>query len=151
MFESEQQFRRTLHLQLYTTRTKHLISRSDIKFHIGDIKLTLIIVLHLTYFLLPILSHYLTFAVRTILIHRHHIGGSYLRFTNARAHHVATTCSVILHRSCHIIGCLQIQTTLRTGQILIIVCTYTLHLQWRHHHTVIILPRHNSVLRLCYS
>ena len=141
MFEAKQQFRRTLQFQLHATRAKQFVCGTDIKFHIGNIKFALVIVLHLTYLPLPILSHLLTFRVRAILLCRHHVGGCYLHIANAGTHHIAVGRRIILYRSIHIIWILQIQTAWHTIQILICIGPYCFHLQRGHHHAIILFPR----------
>ena len=141
MLKTKQQFRRTLQLQLYATRTKHLIRRTDIKLHIGNIKLALVVVFHLTNLPLPILPQLLTFRVRAILFRSHHIRGSNLHIANASTHHIAVGSRVILYRSIHIVRILQIQTAWHAIQILIRIGPYCFHLQRGHHHTIVIFPR----------
>ena len=141
MLKTKQQFRRTLQLQLHATRTKHLIRRTDIKLHIGNIKLALVVMFHLTNLPLPILPQLLTFRVRAILFRSHHIRGSNLHIANASTHHIAVGSRVILYRSIHIVRILQIQTAWHAVQILIRIGPNCFHLQRGHHHTIVIFPR----------
>ena len=132
MFETKQQLRRTLQFQLYAARAKQLICWTDIKFHIGDIEFTLIIMLHLFDLLLPILAHLLTFRIGTIFFRSHHIWCGYIHITHTGTNYIAVIHRIVLDRSFHIIRILKIQTTWLAIQIIIIIHAQCLYLHRCH-------------------
>ena len=73
MLEAEQQLRASLHLQLHTARTEHLVRRTDVKLHIRDVELLLVIVLHFADLLLPVFMHDLPLRKVVILLLRQHV------------------------------------------------------------------------------
>ena len=62
-----------MHLQLHTTGTEHFVCRSDIEFHIGNVKLTLVIMLYFAYFLLPVTVHDLPLGVLVVFLLGEHV------------------------------------------------------------------------------
>ena len=136
VLKAEHQLGRTLQFQLHATRTKDLISWTDIKFHIGYIKLALIIVLYLADFLLPIVAHLLALGIGAILIRSHHIRRCYIHITHTSTEHIAVMYWVILNRSLHIIWAFQVQTTGLTSQIFIIIHPQCLHLHRSHNGSI---------------
>ena len=148
MLETKHQFSRSLQFQSHSTWAKHLICWTNIKLHICDIKLTLIVMLHLTNFGLPIFPHLLALAICTIFFHRHHIWRCYIQITYTSTQHITPHHSIILHRSRHIIWVFQIQTTLRRRQRFIIIHPYALYTQRSHLHTIIVLPRCHTIMHL---
>ena len=109
MFETKQQLRRTLQFHLHATWTEYLICGTDIKLHIGDVEFAFVVMFYFAYFLLPELSHLLAFAVRTVFVFCHHIGGRNLHVTNASTNHIVARQRIIFYRSIHIFWVLQIQ------------------------------------------
>ena len=73
VFESEEQFSRTLHLELHTAGTEHFIGRTDVKLHIGDVEFRFVVMLYFAYLLLPVPMHELAFGITVVFLLRKHV------------------------------------------------------------------------------
>ena len=109
MLESEEQFRRTLHLELYATRAEHFIGRSDIELHIGDVEFRFVIMLDFSDFLLPVFMHDLSLGVLVIFLLREQVRRSDVRITHARANDVRTCLRLVLHGGGDIVRVVQVK------------------------------------------
>ena len=148
VLKAEEQLSRTLHFQAHATRAKHFVCWTDIELHVRNIEFAFVIVLHFANLRLPVLSHLFAFAISAILVHGHHVGRRNIHVANTRVHDIVARHWVILHVGGHVVGILQIQTTLWTCQFFVGVCSHSLHLQRSHLHTIVFLPRCDAVLLL---
>ena len=109
-----------MHLQLHTARTEYLICRTDVKLHVSDVELLLVVMFHLTDLLLPIALHQLPFCIGFVFLRRHHIGRSDFRIAYLGMQYIHAGSQIILHLRFDIVGRSQIHTTARSRQILIV-------------------------------
>ena len=128
MLEAKEQFGRSLHLELHTAGTEYLIRRTDVKLHVGDVELLLIVMLLLANLLLPVSMHQLLLRIGTILLGRHHIRRSDLGIAYLGAQHVHTALQIILHLRLDILRLLEVHAALRSGQLLIVLAHERRHL-----------------------
>ena len=97
VLESEQQLCRTLHLQLHTAGTEHLVCGTDIELHVRYIKLPLVAVFHLAYLLLPVAVHLLALAVLQILVLIEHVRRGDVHIAYLRVDDVIAVVGVVLN------------------------------------------------------
>ena len=70
MFESKEQFCRTLHFELHAAGTEYFIGCTDVEFHIGDVEFLLVVMFYFAYFLLPVALHDLSLGVLVVFFLR---------------------------------------------------------------------------------
>ena len=129
MLETEEQFRTSLHLQLYTARTEDFVCRTDVEFHIRDVKLLLIVMLHFTDFLLPVLVHDFSFGILVILLLREHVWRGHIGLSYARVQDICACLRLILNASGDIRRIVQVHRTVRQIQVIKILRAELLHLR----------------------
>ena len=118
MLETEEQFCRSLHLELYTTGSEHFIRRTDVELHVRDVELLLVVMFDLADLLLPVLMHDLPFGVPVVLVRREHVRRRYIRLTDTRMQHVRTCNGIIFDGRGNVVRILQVHRTLRQRQLL---------------------------------
>ena len=121
MLEAEEQLRASLHLQLHTARTEYLIRRTDVKLHIGDVKLLLVVVLHFADLLLPVFMHDLPLRKVVILLLRQHVWRRDIRVTHLRPDDISARLRLVFYGRGDIIRVLQIQRTRRLHQLSVVL------------------------------
>ena len=109
MLESEEQLSATLHLELHTTRSEHFVGGTDIKFHVGDVELLLVVMLHLADFLLPVSVHHLSFGIVVIFVLRKQVWRSDIRVAYFRTDDIGSTLWLIFYGCGYIVRVLQVQ------------------------------------------
>ena len=97
VFESEEQFSRTLHLELHTAGTEHFIGRTDVKLHIGDVEFRFVVMLHFAYLLLPVAVHELAFGITVVFLLREHVRRSDIGIAHLGADDIGARLGLVLY------------------------------------------------------
>ena len=128
MFESEQQFGTTLHLELYTARAEHFVGRTDVKLHIRDVKFRLVVMLNFADFLLPVAVHDLPLRILVIFLLREHVRRRNVRLAYARTKNVRACLRLILNGGGDVLRIVQVERRDRRGQVPEVLCAELVHL-----------------------
>ena len=127
VLESEEQLRRTLHLQLHTAGTEELICRTDIELHVRDIEFLLVVMLHFAHFLLPVLVHDLPLGVFVVLVLCEHVRCRDVRVADTGMDDVRAGLRLVLHGRRDVIRVLQVHRTVRLRQLAVVLRAQLLH------------------------
>ena len=91
------------------TPTEHFVRRTDVELHVGDVELGLVVMLHLAYFLLPVMVHDLPLGIVVILLLGEHVRGCDVRVAQFGADNVRTCLRPVFNGCGDIIGVLKVQ------------------------------------------
>ena len=129
MLEAEEQLCASLHLQLYAAGTEHFVCRTDIEFHIGDVKFLLVIMLYFAYFLLPVVVHDLPLGVLVVFLLGEHVRRSDVGIAHLGPDDVRARLRLVFNGRGDVIRILKVHGRHRAGQLAVVLRAELFHVR----------------------